>query len=103
MMQSKVLSMTGLAVRAGKVVSGEFAVENAIKEGKAWLVIVTEDASHNTKKKFQDKCAFYEVPIVVYGTKETLGHAIGKEMRASLAITDKGFAESILKHLEQTD
>ena len=33
MMQSKVLSMTGLAVRAGKVVSGEFAVENAIKEG----------------------------------------------------------------------
>lgn len=103
MMQNKVLSMTGLAVRAGKVVSGEFAVENAIKEGKAWLVIVTEDASDNTKKKFRDKCSFYEVPIAVYGTKETLGHAIGKEMRASLAITDKGFAENILKHLEQTD
>ncbi len=103
MMLNKVLSLTGLAVRAGKVVSGEFAVENAIRDGKAWLVIVTEDASDNTKKKFRDKSAYYEVPYVVLGTKETLGHAIGKEMRASLAITDKGFAENILKHLEQSE
>lgn len=103
MMQNKVLSLTGLAVRAGKVVSGEFAVENAIKEGKAFLVIVTEDASDNTKKKFVDKSAYYHVPIAVFGTKETLGHAIGKEMRASLAVTDKGFAENILKHLKQSE
>ena len=29
------LSMVGLATRAGKTVSGEFATEKAIKEGKA--------------------------------------------------------------------
>ena len=29
----------------------------------AELVIVAEDASDNTKKKFQNMCDFYEVPI----------------------------------------
>ena len=41
---NKVHSMIGLATKAGKVVSGEFAVEKAIKDGKAFLVIIAEDA-----------------------------------------------------------
>ena len=35
-----------------------------------------------------------------YGDKETLGHFIGKEFRASLAVTDEGFAKGIRKHLD---
>ena len=50
MKQNKTLSMLGLARRAGKVVSGEFSVEKAVKSGKAYLVIVAEDASDNTIK-----------------------------------------------------
>ena len=46
-------------------------------------------------------CDFYQVPIFYYGTKEELGHAMGKEMRASLAITDAGFAKSLTKLLEE--
>ena len=41
---NKVHSMIGLATKAGKVVSGEFAVEKAIKDGKAFLVTIAEDA-----------------------------------------------------------
>ena len=99
---NKVHSMIGLATKAGKVVSGEFAVEKAIKDGKAFLVIIAEDASDNTKKKFSNTCQFYEVPIYFFGTKDELGHAIGKEMRSSLAITDEGFTKSLIKHLEQS-
>ena len=51
-MQNKILSLVGLAMKAGKVVSGEFSTEKAVKEGKASLVIVAEDASDNTKKLF---------------------------------------------------
>ena len=36
-MQDKALAMLGMATKAGKVVSGEFSVEKAVKEGKAWL------------------------------------------------------------------
>lgn len=92
----KILSLFGLATRAGKIASGEFQTETAVKSGTAFLVVIATDASNNTKKLFQDKCSFYKVPIVSFGTKEELGHAIGKEYRASLAILDKGFAEAII-------
>lgn len=96
----KVLSFLGLATKAGKVVSGEFATEKAVKEGSAFLVIVAEDASENTRKKFRNMCEFYEVPIYFYGDKDTLGHAMGKEFRASLAVTDAGFADGMKKKLD---
>ncbi len=95
----KVLSMFGLAARAGRLASGEFQTETAVKSGTAYLVVVAEDASDNTKKMFQDKCTFYKVPIIIYGTKEELGHAIGKEYRASLALLDEGFAKAVMKKI----
>ncbi|WP_408070689.1 L7Ae/L30e/S12e/Gadd45 family ribosomal protein [Butyrivibrio sp. JL13D10] len=97
--ENKVYSLLGLCQKAGKLVSGEFAVENAIKSGKACMVLVSSDASDNTSKKFRDKCDYYEVPFFVFGVKEKLGHAIGKEVRTSIAITDDGFAKSFQKNL----
>ena len=98
-MQSKIFSSLGLATKAGKTQSGEFCTEKAVKSFKAFLVIVAEDSSDNTKKMFTNMCTYYEVPCVIYGTKAELGHAMGKEMRASLAVTDEGFAKSIQKKL----
>ena len=97
---SKALSLVSLAMKAGKIASGEFCTEKEVKTGMAALVIVAEDASENTKKKFQNMCEFYEVPIYFYGDKDTLGHAMGKEFRASLAVPDPGFAKGIAKHIE---
>ena len=102
MNQNKILSLLGLAQKAGKVLSGEFATGMGVKEGRAVMVLVPMDASDNTKKRFSNMCEFYKVPIYFFGTKEQLGHAIGKEMRSSLAITDEGFAKSLIKHLEQS-
>ena len=101
--QSKALSLISLATKAGKTVSGEFSTEKETKSGRAELVIVAEDASDNTKKKFQNMCDFYEVPIYFYKDKDTLGHAMGKEFRASLAILDEGFAKGVLKHLTENN
>jgi len=97
---NKTLSMISLATKAGKTKSGEFMTEKEVKEGNACLVIVAGDASENTKKKFKNMCDFYKVPIYFYGDKDTLGHAMGKEFRASLAVTDAGFAKGIRKHLD---
>ena len=97
---NKALSLISLATKAGKTASGEFCTEKEVKSGKAELVIVAEDASDNTKQKFKNMCEFYEVPIYFYGDKDTLGHAMGKEFRASLAVTDAGFAKGIAKQIE---
>ena len=100
---NKILSMVGMAMKAGKVVSGEFSTEKAVKTGKAFLVIVSEAAADNTKKLFRNMCSYYEVPMYVYGTKEDLGHSMGKEFRASLAVTEEGFAKSIEKRLIEAE
>ena len=100
---SKALSLVSLATKAGKTASGEFCTEKEVKTGMAELVIVAEDASANTKKKFKNMCDFYEVPIYFYGDKDTLGHAMGKEFRATLAVTDAGFAKGIRKHLDMEE
>ena len=100
MARDKVLSLISLATKAGRCASGEFMTESEVKSGRATLVVVAEDASDNTKKKFRDMCEFYEVPIIVYGDKDTLGHAMGKQFRASLAILDEGFTKGILKELK---
>ena len=86
MRPDKVLSMFGIAAKSGSVVSGEFSTEKAVKEGRAYLVIVAGDSSDNTKNS----------------DKETLGHCIGKEFRASLAIVNEGLAHSVEDKLKQT-
>ncbi len=100
-MQNKVLSYVGLATKAGKIASGEFLTEKSVKEKKASLVIVADDASDNTKKMFTNMCTHYNVPIYFYEDKEALGHAMGKQFRASLAVLDKGFADAIKKQLDK--
>jgi ribosomal protein L7Ae-like RNA K-turn-binding protein len=87
--------MLGIAAKSGSVASGEFSTEKAVKENRAYLVIVASDASANTKKMFDDMAKYYEVPMYVYSDKVSLGHSIGKEFRASLAITNEGLARSI--------
>lgn len=100
MKRDNVLSLISIAKKAGKVAAGEFQTENAVKSGKAGLVIVSSEASENTKKKFRNKCEFYHVPICFYGEKEALGAAIGCEFRASLAILDPGLSNAIRQKLE---
>ncbi len=99
-MNDKVISLLGLAERAGKIASGEFAAEKAVKTGKARLIIVAEDASDNTKKKMKNMTAFYETPLYVYGSKDDLGHCIGKEYRSMVAVLQPGFAKSVMKQLD---
>lgn len=99
MTNSKILSLIGLATKAGKIVSGEFSTEKSVKTGNGFLVVAAEDASENTKKKFRNMCSFYQVPICFYGDKESLGRAMGKEYRACLAVQDENFAKAIMKEL----
>ena len=70
MQNDKVLSMLGIAAKSGNVVSGEFSTEKAVKTGHAYLVIVSEEASDNTRKSFMNMTEFYDVPCYCYGSKE---------------------------------
>jgi len=92
---NKALSYLGLAMRAGKLAIGEEGVLKAVRSGQARLVVMAEDASDNTRKKFQDKCQHYGVTLAECFGRYELGAAIGKEARVLVAVVDAGFARLI--------
>ena len=93
MMVEKSLRMLGLATRAGKVITGAELVLKAMQSKKIHLIILASDAKESTAKLFYNSI----VPVIRLGDKETIGKMTGKEIRAVAGITDKNFAEVILK------
>lgn len=96
----KIHSLLGIAMRAGKLVSGEDGTMIDLKKGKLNLVIVAEDASNNTKKLFKDKSSFRHVNCIELSTKSELGISIGKDSRAVIGIKDIGFANKIIQLID---
>ena len=100
-MKNKILNMLGLAKRAGRIKSGSFSVETAVKALDARLVILAEDASPGSQKLITDKAAYRKIPVLVWGTKAELGKAIGQAERSCLALTDEGFARRTAEMIEE--
>lgn len=98
---TKIYQLLGMAARARKISTGEDLVVQAVRSGDAKLVILSGDASKNTLKKLTNKCNTYEVEKHIFGSREELGHAIGKEARVVLALTDKGFAKKLSELLNE--
>lgn len=86
-------------MKSGNIASGSFATEKAVKDGKAHIVIVADDVSDNTREKYTKMCGYRKIPVYFYGTKDDLGHAIGKDYRAMMAVTEKGLADLITKNI----
>lgn len=99
---NKALSGLGLAMRAGKLVTGDEIVLKAIRSAEAKLVILAGDASANTQKKYRDKCGTYKVPLMVGFDREVLGSSVGKPERVVLALIDQGFADMVRKAIAKT-
>ena len=90
----------GLCQRAGKAKSGAFAAENAIRTGKAKLVLLEETASEATRTRYEQLCAARGIPFY---TVRTVGSAIGKDARIVMAVTDPSFRDMIERAMRNTD
>ncbi len=97
---SKIYGMVSLSMKAGKLAVGEERAKEAIKSGEARLIIIADDASDNTKKKFSDMAAYRNVPLISIFDRYQFGRLIGKKFSVSAAVTDKGFADSIIRLYE---
>lgn len=97
----KILSLIGLAQRAGKVVSGEDTVQKECSRNRVQLLIVAEDSSENTKQNVEKWSRFYKIPFRIFSTRGDLGGGIGKEWRATIGISDIGFAKEIQRLFDE--
>lgn len=95
MVNNKHAFALSLAQKAGKVVSGDVAVKNALKAGKVKLLVVACDTSPNSKKELHYLAEQEEVPVVELLTRWELGSAMGKGQRAAAAIIDSNFASML--------
>ena len=93
-MNNKTMGLLGLAARARKVSSGE-GVLTSIQNGSAKLVLIASDASENTKKKYVDKCTYYNVEFDFVETSAELNQAMGTFNRKVIAVADEGFAKNL--------
>lgn len=98
---NKLTFALGLAQKAGKVASGDFALRAALKAGKGKLMIIAVDTSENSKKDLLYLAEYAEVPVVEALSGYELGHAIGKGKRSAALIIDKNFVDMIDKNINK--
>ena len=98
--KSRLLGMIGLCRRAGKLVMGAELVALAMAASKKpSLIVVSCDASANTKKRMTTKAAYYGIPLLpIEVSSEALGAAIGKSGSiAAVAVKDDNFANELIR------
>lgn len=88
----QLISQIQLAVKTGRFARGD-ALLPSIQSKKACLVVLSEDCGANRAKKIKDKCAFYQVPLVILPALRF--NAISSKVVSAAAITDPGFARRI--------
>ncbi|ONI46426.1 hypothetical protein AN641_00135 [Candidatus Epulonipiscioides gigas] len=97
---NKIYQLLSLSQKGRNLVSGEFSVKQAVLDNQVFLVIVSTEASNNTKKLFNDKCNYRHIPIKIWGRNELLGKCLGKEYRVVIGITNEKLAIKILELIE---
>ena len=103
-MESKALNYLSLARKAGKAELGEEPVGAAARAGKAYLIVVAQDASDHTWRRAKSFAAGTEQQVLrLRETKDQLGLAIGRQSLAIAAITDAALALALVKALEPTE
>ncbi|MBP8990184.1 MAG: ribosomal L7Ae/L30e/S12e/Gadd45 family protein [Clostridia bacterium] len=100
--EQAVYRLLGLARRAGRVIGGMDAVEKAIRQHQARLVIVACDAAERTGRQIKETARREHIRVVEFGQKQEIGHWTGSSSRAVVAIMDTHFAVRLNDLIEQT-
>ena len=103
MNNNKIYGLLGLTAKAGKVIYGAESCEEEIIKKKVKLIIIAQDSSERTIQHFKEKCEKNKINFYIYGKKDELSKAIGKENKAIIGIKDKNFAQAIQKILNGGD
>lgn len=100
-MDSKLYTYLGFAKKSGNLVMGYNTCVFTMKKRKIKFLIIAQDISENSEKKIEKEAKKNQVPYRIYGSSEALSHAAGTSGRSIFGITDKNFAEVIMKEIDQ--
>ena len=97
---SNLLSFLGLMKKAGRLAVGDEPSYDAVRAGRARLIIVASDASQNTVRRAQNYAqktmdGYALLPV----TKQELGNALGRASCAFAAVCDAKFSKALMQKL----
>lgn len=91
-MNSRLINAIGLAMKAGRIQSGDFTVEKLVRAEQVKLVLLDAGASENTREKYRAMCRTHGAETMLIAE---LGRWIGKPGRMIAAVTDENFRNMI--------
>lgn len=100
-MINKLYSMLGIGKKAGLLVLGETGCIQSIKKEKSKLIILSSDATENTKDRILTLCDKHKIKYYIIGEKQELGYALGKNLSSMISITDLKFSQVIADIIEK--
>ena len=104
MSRGNALGALGICAKAGKLICGTPLICEALKAKKQiFLVVEASDNSENTRKRLNDRCAFYGVnKVCLECNGDALAKALGKGGRvAAAAITDQQLCRLVTEKLNR--
>ncbi len=99
--REKLSGLIAMAVKAGKLVSGYSAVDDALRKGGVALLIFAEDISDGTRGKLEARVSGDAIRQVTLSAKAELGALVGRDLAGVAAIVEKGFADAVWKESER--
>lgn len=101
---NSVLSLIGLALRAGRLEVGDEAAGDACRYKRCRLLLLASDAGEGAQRRAmhfaeEGQCLLVELPCA----KEELGAALGRKSCAMAALTDLGLAGAVAEKLAAAD
>lgn len=104
MANSSILSLVGLAKKAGRLEIGEEPVGASARARQARLILVASDAADNSRRRASHFAEAGKIPWVdLPFSKSELGRIVGRSSCAMSAVTDAGFAAAIADKLSALD
>lgn len=99
-MREKILNLLGLMRRANAIALGEDQSADALRAGKAKLLLLSADAADNARRKAENLSEGRNVQLVPLPfDRGELGKALGVGGCSVAAVTDLGFADAFMKLL----
>ena len=94
----KALNMLGLCARAGKLAYGADAAADAVRKGRASVVVMAAGAGPNTRKLLTNACASHGARLF---EAADVGRSTGKDSRMAVAVLDAGMAARVAELCDQ--
>ena len=90
--------MLGLCARAGRLAYGADAAADAVRKGRASVVVMDAGAGPNTRKLLTNACASHGARLF---EAADVGRSTGKDSRMAVAVLDARMAARVAELFDQ--